>query len=361
MKVIVYAIAKNEQKFADSFMGSAAEADQVVVLDTGSSDHTVEKLRKLGACVYECSLPVFRFDEARNEALRHVPEDVDVCVSADLDEVIRPGWRKALEAAWAPKTTRGFYIFNWNFNGDGTPMLQYLQTRIHARHGHAWRYATHEVVEYIGKGKEVLTFLPGVVFDHHPDNSKPRNFYTDLLELDVRENPKEPRCYYYLGREYCAAGQYQECVATLAKFLSLPKSYQQEERRNARQFIARSLAHLGNMEAATSQCYSAIAEAPDTREPYMEMAFIASLAKDWETVRYFCIKALSIEKQPTGYLGDPNAWSDLPHELLAAACGNLGRIMEGYSHAKRAAEMNPAEPRTIGNLEWYEHALKVGV
>ena len=45
MNVVVYAICKNEAQFVDRWMDSMGEADQVVVLDTGSEDDTVERLR----------------------------------------------------------------------------------------------------------------------------------------------------------------------------------------------------------------------------------------------------------------------------------------------------------------------------
>ena len=47
--ICVYAICKNEAKFVDRWMDSMLEADQVVVLDTGSEDGTVERLRARGA------------------------------------------------------------------------------------------------------------------------------------------------------------------------------------------------------------------------------------------------------------------------------------------------------------------------
>ena len=51
MKVVVYAIAKNEKSFARRWMESMSEADEVVVLDTGSTDGTQQLLRELGAQV----------------------------------------------------------------------------------------------------------------------------------------------------------------------------------------------------------------------------------------------------------------------------------------------------------------------
>ena len=95
-KVCVYAICKNEAKFVRRWMDSMREADWVVVLDTGSDDGTPEMLRKLGAQVTEEVISPWRFDVARNRSLELVPEEADICVCTDLDEVLRPGWRAAL-------------------------------------------------------------------------------------------------------------------------------------------------------------------------------------------------------------------------------------------------------------------------
>ena len=98
-KVCVYAICKNEAKFVRRWMDSMREADWVVVLDTGSDDDTPQMLRELGAQVTEEVISPWRFDVARNRSLELVPEEADICVCTDLDEVFRPGWRAALEAA----------------------------------------------------------------------------------------------------------------------------------------------------------------------------------------------------------------------------------------------------------------------
>ena len=97
MKIIVYAICKNESKFVSRWVNSMKEADEIYVLDTGSVDDTKEKLEELGVKVTQTILDPFRFDTARNLALDLVPLDADLCISTDLDEVFESGWRKKLE------------------------------------------------------------------------------------------------------------------------------------------------------------------------------------------------------------------------------------------------------------------------
>ena len=50
-KIYVYAISKNEEKFAKRWYESVKSADGIYVLDTGSTDNTVKILKELGAKV----------------------------------------------------------------------------------------------------------------------------------------------------------------------------------------------------------------------------------------------------------------------------------------------------------------------
>ncbi|MDY5243263.1 MAG: glycosyl transferase family 2, partial [Eubacterium sp.] len=83
MKIAVYAIAKNEEKFVDRWYNSMKEADEIFVCDTGSKENPAEKLKRLGAKVKRINIEPLRFDRARNESLEFVDEDVDICVCTD--------------------------------------------------------------------------------------------------------------------------------------------------------------------------------------------------------------------------------------------------------------------------------------
>ena len=93
MKIYIYAIAKNEEKFAKRFMDSVKDADKVIVCDTGSTDNTINILKENGAEVHEIQVSPFRFDLARNMALLQC-QDADVVIALDLDEVMCEGWRE---------------------------------------------------------------------------------------------------------------------------------------------------------------------------------------------------------------------------------------------------------------------------
>ena len=134
MKIAVYAISKDEEKFVERFCASAKEADLILIADTGSTDGTVAEAQRCGATVHHICITPWRFDLARNAALALVPRDIDVCVSLDLDEVLEPGWREEIERVWTEKTTRLRYMFDWGVG------IKFKYEKIHARHGYMWHH-----------------------------------------------------------------------------------------------------------------------------------------------------------------------------------------------------------------------------
>lgn len=203
-KITVYAICKNEEKFVDRWMDAVLEADEIIVLDTGSTDNSIQKLRSRGAKVYEEKIEPWRFDVARNKAMEKISEDTDICVSNDIDEVFEKGWRIKLEQAWNPQFTRAKYTFAWSHNDDNSIKKQFSMEKIHARHGFKWVHPVHEVLEYSGLKKDLSIWIPDLILHHYPDNTKPRSQYLPLLELSVKENPTNDRATFWLGREYIA-------------------------------------------------------------------------------------------------------------------------------------------------------------
>jgi tetratricopeptide (TPR) repeat protein len=356
-KIYVYAICKNEEQFADRWMDAVGEADGVIVTDTGSEDRTVQKLRARGAVVYEEKISPWRFDVARTISLNHVPEDADICVCNDLDEVFEPGWREKLEAVWKPEHTRAKYLFTWSFNPDGTPLKQFPMEKIHRRHGFRWIHPVHELLEYSGEDPESIVWVDGLVLNHYPDLTKPRSQYLPLLELSAKENPLDDRTVFWLGREYMYYGKYDESIATLQQHLRLPTALWAEERSASMRFIARCYEAKGDYAQAKSWLWRAMAEYSAAREPYLAMAKIGYLEKDWPLTYAMIKKALNIVQPSGSYLVDPESWGAMPYDYGAISAFRLGLPEEALMFAKTACEQNPEDKRLQANLQLIEQAL----
>jgi glycosyltransferase involved in cell wall biosynthesis len=73
LKVYVYAICKNEEANVPRWVESMREADGIYVLDTGSDDATVARLKENQVTVAEKIISPWRFDTARNASLGACP------------------------------------------------------------------------------------------------------------------------------------------------------------------------------------------------------------------------------------------------------------------------------------------------
>lgn len=353
LKICVYAITKNEEKFAERWYNSMKEADEVYVLDTGSTDNTVEKLRKLGARVTVKEIKPWRFDVARNESLKLVPEDYDVCVCTDLDEVLSPGWRKKVELLWKDEVNHLRYNYNWSHDENGNPLVNFYIEKIHSRNNYEWVHPVHEVLKYTGE-KEVFVTTDEITVDHWPDDTKSRSSYLPLLELSVKESPNDDRNVHYLGREYMFYGKYNDAIDTLIRHLSLPTATWKDERCASMRFIARCYKNLKRYEEARMWLDKAIIEAPYLRDPYVERALLEYELNNWDAVKMFCLRALDIKNHAKSYINEPFSWNYTPYDLLSISEFYLGNIDESLKWCNKAIDMEPNNERLINNKKIIE-------
>ena len=358
-RVCVYAICKNEAPFADRFMDSMSEADDVCVLDTGSTDHTVEKLTARGARVAQKIITPWRFDTARNESMKLIPADADICCCIDLDEQFHPGWRRKLELAWRPDTTRARYRYTWSFLPDGSEGCVFWADKIHKNGCYRWKGAVHEVLQSLGSGERFID-ADGVQLDHHPDEGKSRGQYLPLLELAVQEEPDNDRNRHYLGREYMYRGEWEKAVGTLKSHLAMPQAVWRDERCASMRYIARCLRHLGRGDAAALWLHRAIAEAPHLREPYLEFADLLYARQDWYGVIFMVRHALTIAERPRTYICEPFAWGSFPHDLLSIAYDHLGQPAQALAAAEAALAFAPQDRRLQSNCAMLAEKLRKG-
>lgn len=348
-KIVVYAIAKNEEQFVDRWMDSMSEADEVVVMDTGSSDNTVQKLKNRGAKVYKKIILPWRFDVARNKSLKLVPKDADICICTDLDEVFNKGWRAILEKAWQPGTKQARYIYNWKLDSQGNPLVWFYYFKIHTRQDFVWKNPVHEYLEYTGRDYRVI-WIDDIVLNHYPDPQKSRSNYLPLLELSVQENPDDDRSWYYLGREYMYWEQWDKSIQTLQHYLKLEERFPQE-RCAAMRDIAKCYLNKSDYYNAYKYYIMAIAQCPYMREPYVELALAAYYNKDYPTVFFMAEQAQKITQKSKTYINQSYAWDCTLPDIAAIACFELKLYDRAYHYAKLAYELNPNDPRIQKNYQ----------
>ncbi len=341
MRVAVYAIARDEAAHVDRFMAACAGAQSVLIADTGSSDNTVALARAAGAQVAAIAIRPWRFDDARNAALALVPADIDVCIALDLDEVLNPGWHGALARDWTPQTTMGRYRYVQSHLPDGSPGTVVSGAKIHARFGYRWRHMCHEVLcaDRLPAARE--TWLAGVQVSHWPDTGKSRASYLSLLEAAVAEAPDDARDTFLLGREYATLGRWQEAEQVLARYLALPGATWKPQRAAALRRLARARAALGDAAGGIARLHAALAEAPEMRDCWLDLAELYAASEDWGGCLAAARCGLAIAVTPGAIANDVRHAGGRPYQCASIAAWRLGQLEEAAALAQAAVQREP--------------------
>ena len=348
MKIAVYTIALNEEKFVERWYNANKDADYLVIADTGSTDKTVEKARELGILVHEIRIKPWRFDDARNTAMALIPADADVCVSVDMDEVLYPGWREALESQWGD-ANHGRFLYTWNHLEDGSNGLTFWYEKIHARHGYRWKHPVHEILQP-DRIEEKWVDVHGFELHHFADPTKSRGQYLDLLALSVKEDPHNDRNAFYYARELMFHGMNKEATKEFQRHLSLPAATWKPERAAGMRFLAK----VDEPENAEAWLLMATQECPNHREPWIEMAQYYYRNSLWEQCLRAAERALSITVRDYNYLSEAWAWGPEPYDLAAIASHHLGQKDKSIQYGEKAVELDPADGRLVANVMWYK-------
>jgi FkbM family methyltransferase len=349
VKVAVYTIALNEAAHAERWANSAVDADYRIVADTGSTDDTVERLERAGVTVHRIAVRPWRFDVARNAALALIPDDVDVCLSLDMDRFLAPGWRSKLEAAWTPETTALFCQVVYRSSvDDPKPLRNWSAKNFHHRWGYRFKRPVHEALVFSGP-KELTGSCDDIVIYEVQDQTKTtRNQYLPLMELAYQEDPNDGQICFWLGREYMWANRHEQASELLQHYLSLPTSTWSDERSEALRYLARV-----EPEKKMSWLEKARSEAPHRREIWLDLAEELHGQEDWLNLFWACTNGIAKTHRTGSYLDDNNSWGFRLFDLGAIAAWRLDMMDRAVEWADKALGLDPTNQRLKNNMDFF--------
>ena len=146
-------IVKNEEDVLARCLESVSGlVDEIVVVDTGSTDRTREIAERFTGRVYDF-IWINDFAAARNYAFSLAEKDY--CMWLDADDVILDGDRAAfqtLKETLDPEVNVVMAKYNTGFDEDGNVTFSYFRERLIKNHaGMRWEGAVHEAVTPVGR------------------------------------------------------------------------------------------------------------------------------------------------------------------------------------------------------------------
>jgi glycosyltransferase involved in cell wall biosynthesis len=328
MTPAIYTIAKNEAYNVEGFM-SAAEGCDVYVLDTGSTDNTVQLFKEHGANVAQKTIEPWRFDTARNEALALVPDNVDVCVSLDMDERISTGWQRKLKSEWAGNIGNYRYIDEWSDEDCTIPSIQSSRTRLHSRKGYEWHRLVHEVIRPLPDVTEV--WCDTSILVKHYQKGGLRD-YTSAVKKLLKEDPNDVNGWLQLAVEYQRKEKYSEAVDAFRQYIKRTEEDESEAVRFSRAHawlnISQCLYELNKKDAVIRALLSAVAAEPKCREAWTHLAHVVMQLDNPQLAYGAAVTAYNITQPPNNSAIETICWGELPKQIADHAFGTIMKTGE---------------------------------
>jgi glycosyltransferase involved in cell wall biosynthesis len=221
-------IARNESKRLPAAIRSVGKiADQVVVVDTGSTDDTVELARSLGAEVIGHAWKD-DFADARNRSLKEARSDWVLCL--DADEYVTPEGQEALVAAMTGGADA--YMVRIESRVDSTAgkvFVNFFPRLFRNVKGIGFEGKVHEQVTPSLERLGLSIRISDIVIKHSGYALSPSGLKAKaernaaLLLKELEDHPGDPLALFHLGEAYSMLEHHADAVASYDRALAAGK------------------------------------------------------------------------------------------------------------------------------------------
>lgn len=377
-------IARNEETTLPRLLKSLEEfkarGGEVCILDTGSTDKTVQIARDWGCKVEEVNTkylhtidstlarqinkrfmvdgetPVvkegdkyFDFASARNHSTKLCSNNW-VC-TIDADEELTKLDIDAINKVIAdPNLAHLEYEFVFSHDQWGNPAIQFVQSKMFDRRKIEWQNIVHEIITPINGGGH-RAYLPPEIFKlEHWQQPGDRHSYLIGLAVDCFYHQSSDRNSHYFARELMWSGRPKSAIKEFERHINMGGWLQ--ERSESMAYIGDCYGKLGKPEEQAKWYNRSFFTDNSKRSPLIRMAMLYKHANNPQAAACFAKAAMEIPWS-SFYANDYTHYTVVPHEILYWAYGWLGKIPEAQEHLLKCLEYQPYNQMYLRDTKYY--------
>lgn len=349
-------IVKNEEDVLARCLSSVKDAvDEIIIVDTGSTDRTKEIASVYTDKVYDFAW-IDDFSAARNYAFSFAT--MQYCMWLDADDILKEDDLKKLIQLKHSTTLDTDFIFckyDVAFDVNGNPTFSYFRERIIKRGiGAVWVEPVHECISAFGK-----IVYSEVAVTHNKIKSNPKGRNLKIFEKQLKANKElSPRLQYYYARELMYNNQLKKSARIFEKFLKDDKGWI-ENKIGACKDLANCYKKLGESEKSlNSLLRSLYYDVPRAdiscligRHFFDKSQY--ELAKFWYETAANC-------KQEKTYLGfcEADNYNFTPYIQLCVIHDRLKNYSKAKEYNDKAGEFKPYHPSYLSNKKYFDSIIK---
>ncbi len=349
-------IVKNEEAHLANCLSSVKDiADEIIVVDTGSTDSTKELACRFTDKVLDFAW-VDDFSKARNFSFEQASMDYILWLDAD-DVLLEPDRikMKQLKETLDPSVDGVMMKYNIRFDRSGNATFSYYRERLVKRERqYRWKEAVHEYLEVYGK-----VIQSDIAVTHTKTGGSATGRNIAIYERLLSEGGQlSPRGIYYYARELKDNGRYKDAIHFFSLFLDAGKGWVEDnitacaelaacfDHENRREDQLRALTRSFVYDTPRAEICCALGYAWEAVPNYRHAAFWFQLAT-----------TLQKPEQSWGFIQE-DCWTYIPCMELAVCYDRLGLIKLAEHYNEAAAKFKPDDPAVAYNRTYFENKRK---
>jgi glycosyltransferase involved in cell wall biosynthesis len=352
-------IVKNEEEVLERCLQSVLKlVDEIIIVDTGSTDATVEIAKKYTDHVYDIEW-IDDFSKARNYSFSKATKDYILWLDAD-DVLLEVDQEKFLTIKNQLDSTIDIVSMYYNiaFDENGKPTYQYRRNRLVKRNkGYKWIGYVHEYLEVYGH-----TLFSEIAITHRKaEKEKPPNTRRNL-EI-YRKKQKQGKNFsvrdkYYFANELRENQEYEEAIVLYEECIECEEAWV-EDRINACQYLSWCYNQIGRHKEA----FNSLLKSLELGEPKPKTAcligdYLLENGKIHAALFWYntAINFTRKKEDMSFFEAIYNTW--YPHLQLCLCYWKLGNVEKAIDHNNRAGLHSPNHPKVMYNEDFFKSLNK---
>ena len=345
-------IVKNEEAHLEKCLLSVKNSvDEIIVVDTGSTDATKEIARRFTHKIFDF-IWVDDFSKARNFAFEQATKDYILWLDADdvLLEVDQIKLRQLKETI-NPSIDSVMMQYHTGFDSRGRATFSYYRERLVKRERQfRWKEAVHEYLEVSGN---ILQSDIAITHTKTGGVSTGRNIaiYERLLS---NGGQLSPRGVYYYARELKDAKRYKDAIQFFNRFLDDGKGWI-EDNITACMALADCYEEQNQRDEQLKALTRSLVYDTPRAEVCCALGYAWKKAADYKRAAFWFQLATTLQKPVNnwGFLRE-DCWTYIPCIELAACYDKLGLTQLAEHFNNEAAKFKPDDPSVQYNQRYFE-------
>lgn len=344
-------IVKNEESVLARCLSSVQKAvDEIIIVDTGSTDRTKEIAASFNAKVYDFAW-INHFGDARNYSFDQATSSYIMWL--DADDVIQPAdLERLLQLKEMPDFNYDTVTMKYHlsFDDNGNPTYSYRRNRLVKRSNNfRWIGAVHE---YLAVGG--ASFSSEIAVTHRKERHASDRNLNIYLERHEAGEDFSPRDQFYFANELRDHHRYEESIKWYDTFLDGNGGWV-EDNVAACSRKAHCYEALGKRDLAIIHLLRTLQYIPPRPDFCCQLGALFVNDNKFHQAIYWYEQAL-LTSQYTSDMSfhNPATATWLPHLQLTLCYDRLGNLQKAVEHHRFAMAINPNHPSMKYNENYYK-------